>query len=272
MDHKLTAKIQAYLQQAPAERDVVEGARLLLSLNRNKILFQNIVRKPQRYADKVVYELKKHLKIRLDDKTLSDVVAMEKTVVPLAQETISSRLSLAAAEIPEAETHEELVVESKHVGRREDHDSLPEAIKGLWDECAGLWFKIKETFETLKTMEKAPACDRYEYLKILDEADKKYRANMAKYDAYASDGESEGGEHDELDPAKIAKKVQAARKYISDNKTKLAELREADDFPNSKYDTLLAKVQERYNFLIESGNSVSEEQVAELVNLGVVVQ
>ena len=33
-------------------------------------------------------------------------------------------------------------------------------------------------------MESAPACDRYEYLKLLDEADKKYRANLQAYDDY----------------------------------------------------------------------------------------
>ena len=76
----------------------------------------------------------------------------------------------------------------------------------------------------------------------------------------------------ELDPADIARKVQAARKYISDNKKKLAELRESGEWPNAKYDELLEKVQERFNFLIETGNSVSDEQVAELKELGIVVE
>lgn len=65
---KINAKIQAYLDTPPSERDVVAGATLLLSLNSNKILFQNVVRKPEKFADKVEYELRKHLKIRLDGK------------------------------------------------------------------------------------------------------------------------------------------------------------------------------------------------------------
>lgn len=93
---------------------------------------------------------------------------------------------------------------------------------------------------------------------------------MAKYDAFVVGG-AVVEEPKELEPADIAKKVQAARKYISDNKKKLAELKEAEDFPNEKYDALRAKVQERFDFLIESGNSVSEEQVAELKELGIVV-
>lgn len=272
MDHKLTEKIQKYLQTEPAKRDVVEGATLLLSLNRNRILFQNVMRRPEKFADKVEYELKKHLKIRLDDKTIADVAAMDRAVIPMAQETINRRLEKAANLADDIDTHEELVAVARHAGKRADHDELPDEIKELWVLSAELWFKIKEIFETLKTMEAAPPCDRYEFLKMLDEADKQYRANMAKYDTFVLGGESEAGEHEEMEPAEIAKKVQAARKYISDNKKKLAELKESGDFPNAKYDALLTKVQERFNFLIESGNSVSEDQVAELKELGIVVQ
>ena len=272
MDHKLTEKIQKYLQTEPAKRNVVEGATLLLSLNRNRILFQNVMRRPEKFADKVEYELKKHLKIRLDDKTLADVAAMDRAVVPMAQETINRRLDCVAEQTDDIDTPEELNVAVKHAGKRADHDELPDDIKQLWDDSAELWFKIKETFETLKTMEAAPPCDRYEYLKLLDEADKQYRANMAMYDAFTLGGEPKTDDSKEMDPAKIAKKVQAARKYISDNKKKLAELKESDDYPNAKYDALRDKVQERFNFLIESGNSVSEEQVAELKELGIVVQ
>ena len=272
MDHKLTEKIQKYLQTEPAKRDVVEGATLLLSLNRNRILFQNVMRRPEKFADKVEYELKKHLKIRLDDKTLADVAAMDRAVVPMAQETINRRLDGVAEQVDDINTPEELAVAVKHAGKRADHDELPDEIKVLWEQSAELWFKIKETFETLKTMEAAPPCDRYEYLKLLDEADKQYRANMAKYDAFVLGGDVEAGEPKEMDPAEIAKKVQAARKYISDNKKKLAEMKESDDFPNAKYDALRDKVQERFNYLIETGNSVSEDQVAELKELGIVVQ
>lgn len=88
MDEKLTHKIQDYLDTPPSERDVVAGATLLLSLNRNKILFQNVIRKPEKFADKVEYELRKHLKIRLDGKTVSDIALMNITVIPSAQRII----------------------------------------------------------------------------------------------------------------------------------------------------------------------------------------
>ena len=269
MDRKLTEKIQAYLQTEPAKRNVVEGATLLLSLNRNRILFQNVVKRPEKFADKVEYELKKHLQIRLDDKTMSEVAAMDATVVPFAENTINKRLMLASDKADDIDVPEELEVAIRHAGKRTDHDELPDEIKEIWEKSANLWFKIKETYETLKTMENAPLCDRYEHLKILDESDKQYRKNMAWYDGYVLGSEITSKKEVELEPAEIAKKVQAARKYVSDNKKKLAELRETD---LEKYNKLRDKVQERFNFLIETGNSVSEEQVAELKELGIVVQ
>lgn len=272
MDRKLTEKIQAYLQTEPAKRNVVEGATLLLSLNRNRILFQNVVKRPEKFADKVEYELKKHLQIRLDDKTMSEVAAMDATVVPFAENTLNKRLMLASDKADDIDVPEELEVAIRHAGKRADHDELPDDIKNIWEQSANLWFKIKETYETLKTMDNAPLCDRYEYLKILDEADKQYRKNMAWYDGYVLGSEVPPTKEAELDPADIAKKIQAARKYISDNKKKLAELRESGEWPNAKYDELLEKVQERFNFLIETGNSVSDEQVAELKELGIVVE
>ena len=118
-------------------------------------------------------------------------------------------------------------------------------------------------------MESAPACDRYEYLKLLDEADKKYRANLQSYDDYKpGDPVTKTEDASGLDPAEIAKKVGAARKYLSDNKKKLAELKDTDA---GKFTALLQKVQQRYDFLIATGNVVDETQAAELAAVGVII-
>lgn len=266
MDNKLTEKIQAYLNQAPAERDVVDGATMLLSLNRNRIFFQNVVRKPEKYADKVAYELNKHLTIRLDRQTVSDVINMNKEVLPLAEQTLSAGYPVISVDDDKPQTG----VVAK--GMRTDHDSLPDEIKGLWDECSSLWFRIKELFEQLKGMEKAPACDRYEYLKQLESADKKYRENMQAYDSFvpgAVSAEVKKEDKVEDDPGTIAKKVGAARKYLSDNKKKLAEFKVSDE---KKFQALLTKVQERYDYLISTGNTIEAEQVNELSALGVKVK
>ena len=69
-------------------------------------------------------------------------------------------------------------------GKRADHDTLPDDIKELYEKNGEIYFKLKQTFETLKQMHDAQPCDRYEYLKVLSEQDKQYRENWAKYDSY----------------------------------------------------------------------------------------
>jgi hypothetical protein len=230
---------------------------MLLQLNRNRILFNNVIRRPDKFADKVEYELKKFLRIRLDSMTVEDVARMDRVVVPQAEETIE-------AGAPEISSDGDSAQEGTVVrGKREDHDSLPEAIQNLWTENGELYFKIKSLFEQLKTMENLPSCDRYEYLVQLKEADIRYRENMRRYDEY-----KEGDPIEETDPAVIARKISAARKYISDNKKKLAELRENDP---EKYATLLAKVQERIDLLKQLDANIEQAQADELTELGLSV-
>lgn len=266
MDDKLTEKIQTYLNQSLGERNIVEGATMLLSLNRNQLFFQKVIRKPDSFADKVAYELRKHLQIRLDRQTVKDVVQMNQTVLPAVQIVLDEGAPVISTDVDTPQ-------EGKKVrGKRADHDTLPEEIRLLWEENAELWFKIKDLFEQLKAMEHATACDRYEYLKQLDESEKRYRTNMQVYDSFVPGTNSaDEGETDKVedDPATIAKKVGAARKYLSDNKKKLADLKDSDTM---KYLALLAKVQERYDYLISTGNTIEVDQVNELATLGLKVK
>ena len=265
MDHTLTKKIQDYLALKAKDRDVTQGATLLLSLNRNNIMFQQIIRCPDKYADKVEYELRKHLAIRLNDKTVADVLEMNKTVVPNASDSLKLMPVVSSdCELPEG-------VKAK--GMRSDHNDLPDEIKALWDESSNLYFKIKELFETLKGMESAPACDRFELLKQLDELDKRYRDNLKTYDNYSVVNELEGSNHPadgntNTNPDDLVKKVTAARTYLSQNRDKLAGFKDTDE---KKYKELLAKVQERYDLLLSTNSTVSPEQTAELKELGVKV-
>lgn len=267
MDDKLTEEIQEYLNQKPSERNVLHGAEMVLKLNRNIILFQNIQRNPTAFADKVVYELGKFLKMRLDRKTVEEVVRMEASVVPAAVSTLMSQEDEQGKMI--ISTDEDTTGVPKIAkGKRADHDDLPSEIQDLWNKNGELYFNIKNLFEQLKSMSNAPACDRYEYLKQLDDADKTYRANMAKYDSYKNDGSDfDDIPSSDTDPADIVKKVNAARKYLSSNKTKLAELRNSDA---EAYAALLSKMQVRFDYLIDSGNSIEDSQVKDLVSLGVV--
>jgi hypothetical protein len=86
---------------------------------------------------------------------------------------------------------------------------------------------------------------------------------MRIYDSY-----KEGDEVSLADPDALAKKINAARKYISSNKAALAELRESDP---EKYATLLAKVQERIELLKLLGANIEQAQADELTELGLTV-
>lgn len=266
IDDRLTADMQDWLNTEPAKRDLLKGAEMVLKLTRNRILFQNISRNPQKFASKIEYELKKYLAIRLDRKTLQDVIQMDKELVPSVEKTLVTYNPL---EISSDDDKPQEAVIAK--GRREDHDSLPDDIRKLWEDNKNIYFRLKETFETLKTMRDAIPCDRYEYLKQLEELDTKYRDNMNRYDHYKPGKQEEHGADNDSpeEPAEMAKKVSAARGYLSDNKKKLAELKEADDL--AKYEKLLAKMQAKYDFLITTGNNVSEDQVKALQDLGLKV-
>ena len=89
MDHKFTEKIREWLDKPVSERNLEEGATMLLQLNRNRILHQNIIRRGEKMMGKLEYELKKHLRIRQDGMTLNEVVAMEKKVVPVVEQLLS---------------------------------------------------------------------------------------------------------------------------------------------------------------------------------------
>ena len=278
MDTKFTEKIQKWLDTPADERDIVAGATMLLQLNRNQFFYNNVTARPARYAAKLEYELKKHLRIRLDGQTIQDVVRMEKTVLPAVEKTILEEVAVANNQQEMVNDDHEVVIDSDDdkpqeavvaKGRREDHDSLPDEIKALFDNAGQLYFSIKQLYETLKTMENAQPCDRYEYLKQLKEADTKYHANLQKYDAYRADGTTTTVELETETSADLAGKISTARGYLSSNKSKLAALK-ADKGAAEKYAALLAKMQERYDFLIANGAPISEAQTAELAELGVV--
>lgn len=255
MDHKFTEKIRTWLETPISERNIEEGATMLLQLNRNRVLHQNIIRRGAKMMGKLEYELRKHLRIRDDGKTLHEVVVMEKQVVP----TVEQLLAKPAAE---------------HAGKRADHDELPEDIQKLWEHNFERYTKIKALFEELKAMEKMQPCDRYEKLKLLDEADKAYREALAAYDGYvkgealpANEDTSAAKEKQPVDGAELAKQIGNARKFISLNKGKMQKL--IDNGEEDKANALRTKIVERVMFLQQAGAPISDDTLAELSELGI---
>jgi hypothetical protein len=124
---------------------------------------------------------------------------------------------------------------------------------------------MRKIHEQLKLMNTALPCDRYPLLKVLKELDEQLRRNWDQYDAFVIAPQNpDGNPPDTALPD--AKEISAARKYVSDNKTKLATLRAEED--QSKYLELLEKMQKRLDLLINSHAGISNEQLAELKNLG----
>lgn len=250
-DPKLTHAVQDWLNTPENERDIMAGAEMMLSLNRNRALYNSILRNPVKYAAKLSYELRKYLRMRLDNVAAADVVRIEKRVMTVVQSTL--------ARAPEISSEQELPAATVVRGRRQDHDSLPEEIRELWDSNADRYQRIRLLFNELKAMSDSQPCDRYEKLVILDELDKTYRSNLEKYDSYVP-----GTPTAEV-TADSERTVNNARKTLSKYRKVLAGL-DADD---PKCAEVIEKIDNAAHTIVACGAGLAEETRAELSELGI---
>lgn len=260
LDPKVTQQIQVWLNTPEADRDIRAGAELMLTLNRNRALYNSLLRRPDKFKDKLVYELKKHLRIRLDNLTTSEVARLEETIIPRIKETVGNPPAISVdAELPEGTVAK---------GRRADHDSLPPEIQELWNSNEQRHRRIVIVFNEIKAMADAQPCDRYEKLRILDDLDKTYRLNLEKYDAYVPSATEPAATDAETTPAQSAeavKAVGAARKTISKYKKVIAD--NPDD--TLKFETAKAKIQAAVNVIKNAGAEFSEATIGELSAIGI---
>lgn len=258
----LTSEIKKVLDAPKEEVDVEKAALLLLKINRNKIMYHNLLRRNA--VDKVLYELRKHYNSRMRNHIIKEVPEMEKEVAKVIEGN------------PAIESDEE-VEEKVTKGKREDHEELPDEVKALYLENFNVLRRMRKLHEKLKLMVDNSPCDRYPYLSELLAFDTNLRRNWKLYDSYKQgddldafvqteqDGASDikkDSAVDILDEVADPKKISAARKYLSTNKTKLESL-EGD-----KKNELLAKMQERLDYLIATNSGVSDDQLAEFKELG----
>lgn len=272
LDPVLTRKVQEWLNAPEHERDIKEGATLMLQLNRNRALYNSIMLRPEKFKDKLVYELKKYLRIRLDNITVSEVADMEAEVMPRVRETVES-LSAAPAPAPDSEpviSSDSEFSPSRSVpkGKRPDHDSLPAHIRELWDSNEERYRSIVLLFNELKGMAAAQPCDRYEKLKILDETERKYRSNLREYDEYVAGSENTGSGGDgsgSIRDSDIVRAVGAARKTISKYKRVIA----ADPEDAERVAAARLKIQSAVSVIRNAGAEFSEATVKELSPFGI---
>lgn len=270
MDAKFTEKLQHYMSQPESERNVEAGATLLLQLNKNRILFQNIIRRPDKFKEKLFYELSKFLEIRLDEMTVTQIIELEKFVKDEIEPVITATADEPTDQPANAQN-------STTTGKRVDHDSLPDEIKAIYVEQATIAHAMRDihTKLRLKSTPEFKPCDRYQELDQLVSLWKTYRVNWEKYDNYGSCPDtdckvaiSHDNSSDELSPSVTIdiKRINANRKYLSFNRPKLASLQQLDD--QTKFVALLSECQKRYDELKMVNESLADDQLESLVSFG----
>ena len=99
MDKEFTESLKRWLETPREERDVREGAELLLRINGNRHIYNLAMNRPEAAHDHVEYDLKKFLQIRLDGHTVESIREMERELLPKVRSLIPP---------PEEETESEL--------------------------------------------------------------------------------------------------------------------------------------------------------------------
>lgn len=175
IDLELTPQIQKWLDTPAAERDLHEGAELLLRVTRNRILYNNITRNPPKYAEAIEYHLQKIYNRRVADITHQQVRSMMGEV-----EKINTARGLD-------KTREGGRTELQR-GKRADHDELPDEIKQRYADNADIMRRMRECHTRLRMISPdtstCPDSDRYPWAKEIIALDRKYRENWNIYDHY----------------------------------------------------------------------------------------
>ena len=270
MDKAFTQDIADWLETPREERDVRKGAELLLRINGNRHIYQLAMIRPETAHDHVEADLKKFLQIRLDGHTMESVRQMDSELIPKVQNIITTRQD-ESEDAPE-ETDD---TAPAHRGKRSDHNELPEEIRAIYERGGELFEKIKQIFTELQQMENAPACDRYEKLKVLKPLVKEYTDGWERYDNYNSDMSQEEAVEavDEApEPGNEVKRVGAARKFISTHVAKLETLLQAETIDEAEVENERRQIAEKMAFVAETGGSFKPDFAQRINALGVDIE
>ena len=270
MDKAFTQDIADWLETPREERDVRKGAELLLRINGNRHIYHLAMIRPETAHDHVEADLKKFLQIRLDGHTMESVRQMDSELIPKVQNIITTRQD-ESEDAPE-ETDD---TAPAHRGKRSDHNELPEEIRAIYERGGELFEKIKQIFTELQQMENAPACDRYERLKVLKPLVKEYTDGWERYDNYNSDMSQEEAVEavDEApEPGNEVKRVGAARKFISTHVAKLETLLQAETIDEAEVENERRQIAERMAFVAETGGSFKPDFAQRINALGVDIE
>lgn len=188
MDEKLTKELQQWLNTNAEKRDIETGARLVRVLVRNQVLSASFQRLPKKYMKMVEYQLSKFLPMRLDRVTHHDVVRMSGQATLIASQHRLNAPLPGKDKMPVLKRIEK--AEVFKLGKRPDHDRLPEEIQALYSENLSLMQNMRACHAQLvllslpENQSSCPDGDRYPFVKELINLDAKYHSNWEKYDTY----------------------------------------------------------------------------------------
>ena len=276
-DPKITEGMVAWLRSDHTDDESIrKGAELLLRVNRNRGLYERILRYPKGGLKKLEYELQKHVNIRLQGYTIQDIENLDKEVMPLVQVAVDAADGAADDEIPVVKESEDegdtgcVVVK----GKRPDHDNLPEEIQAIWPKNAERWKKIKETYNLLLTLN-AP-CDRFEHLQLLKEIWYKYRQDMCRYDDFSGTMDEmvtvvKGKEISEKDQQDIDYAQSYISRYLPVLRDLVAAAKDPEFTDQEKLESLREKIQNRVFTLLKLGVVLSDQRKADLVSCDIAI-
>lgn len=172
MESEFLSKINHWLDTPADKRDYSEGALLMLQCNRNRIMYNNMSRRPDYYASHIEYQIRKYVEQRSVTVTHEAVASMERQATAIMQ-------SVAPDEPRQSELRR---------GKRLDHDSLPAEIQQLYTDNLAILQRMREChLQVRQCSGPNQACvdnDKYPFLKELIALDKKRVANWKTYDSY----------------------------------------------------------------------------------------
>lgn len=240
-------KVQNWLDTPADERNLEQGAMLMLQANRNRILHQNVLRRNN--VDKVVYELTKFLG---DNYRKCDA----ETVAKLTEEV---EIKTAKVYFADAETK----------GKRADHDELPQEVQDIILSNSQRYARLRSLHERVKVLsgEGYSPCDRYPFLKEMMMLSTEIRVSWTFYDDYKI-GEKLNIKA-EIKPIDV-QRINSNRVYIGRAIKEVPEKLTAGKLAAGH--AQLAEAQIRYNELMLAGQEVKPETIEGLKLIGVIVQ
>ena len=273
IDKLFRARVEEWLSKKKhTEAELADGAMMVLQCNRNRAMYNTMMRKPSHYEEKMVYELKKHLAYLQNDMNLDDVKELEKKILPVVENALNVELTdekpLPSPALSSEEPYEQTGTIVAR-GKRTDHDTLPETIRAIWDKNAERYKKIKQAHETCKTL--TAACDRYEYTKAIAELWADYKKDFDTYDHYVlvDVNEEAGTQTPDTEEVQLSaedvKAINAARPYISKNLPKLIALVAAakqEGFTEAQakeLESLRYRIQQRVDVLIRTEQVIKDD-------------